>query len=176
MDELREGIAPRLAYLSSFSLHYARPTRPAGCSVVGGALRWSELRRVGDPETEGLALLGDRWTLPLLSRCLAGVTRLDQFQRRYGLSRSIVADRLKPFVDEGLVERCACGQGQHEYRLTHKGRALAALFEAIRGWAQDHVAGPPRGSLSRHSVALSLRLARRQCEFAQQWIEGEGQK
>lgn len=111
--------------------------------LIGGPLRWSELRYADDPETRALALLGDRWALHLLSQCLAGVTRFEQLQRRYGPSRSIVADRLKLFVQEGILERCHVGAGRHAYQLTDKGRALAPMFAAIKEWAQDHVAAPP---------------------------------
>lgn len=107
-------------------------------------MKWSELRGADDPETRALAVLGDRWALHLLSQCLAGVARFEQLQRRYGLSRSIVADRLKLFVQEGILERCHVGSGRHGYRLTDKGRALAPMFAVIKTWAQDHVAAPPR--------------------------------
>ncbi|MGA0603906.1 winged helix-turn-helix transcriptional regulator [Caulobacter sp. KR2-114] len=116
---------------------------------IGGPLRWSELRDADDPETRALAVLGDRWALHLLSQCLAGTARFDQLQRRYGLSRSIVADRLKLFVEEGILERCDADVARHGYRLTDKGRALTPLFAAIKTWTQDHVATPRAGSTRR---------------------------
>ncbi|MDP3749132.1 MAG: helix-turn-helix domain-containing protein [Phenylobacterium sp.] len=107
-------------------------------------MKWSELRNAPDATTRALVVLSDRWTLILLSQCLAGLTRFDDLQRTHGLSRSIVSDRLKLLIDEGILERHPYNGVRHEYRLTAKGEALSPLLEAIRLWAETHDSGTSR--------------------------------
>ena len=104
-------------------------------------MKWSELRRDPDATTRALGVLSDRWTLILLSQCHTGTVRFGEFQGRHGLSRSIVSDRLKLLMGEGILERRAYGGGRYEYRLTAKGEALAPLFAAIESWARRYA--PP---------------------------------
>ena len=95
-----------------------------------------------------VAVIGDRWTLMILRDCFLGIRRFDDFERRLRISRSIIADRLKHLVDEGVLRRDAYQDQpvRHEYRLTDKGMALHPVIMAIVHWGDTHYAaetGPP---------------------------------
>src|SRR3954469_10977921 len=72
-----------------------------------------------------LAVLGDRWTLPVLREAFNGVRRFADLPRGLGVARALLTGRRKRLVDEGVLERVAYREpGQrrrHEYGLTAKG-------------------------------------------------------
>jgi len=111
-------------------------------------MKWSELADQNCSAAHTIAVIGDRWTLMLLRDLFLGVRRFDDFERRLGISRSIIADRLKHLVDEGVLRREAYQESpvRHEYRLTDKGLALHPVIMAIVHWGDTYyadAAGPP---------------------------------
>jgi DNA-binding HxlR family transcriptional regulator len=76
-----------------------------------------------------------------------GVTRFDDFQRRLGISRNILQDRLNTLVDAGVLATVAYSEHppRHDYRLTDKGRDLWPVLTAMRQWGDRYAApsGPP---------------------------------
>ncbi len=106
-------------------------------------MKWSQLADQPCSVARSVAVIGDRWTLMLLRDCFLGVRRFEDFERRLGISRSIIADRLKSLVDEGVLRREVYQDRpvRHEYRLTDKGLALHPVIMAIVHWGDVHYAG-----------------------------------
>jgi DNA-binding HxlR family transcriptional regulator len=106
-------------------------------------MKWSDLADQSCSVARSVAVIGDRWTLMLLRDCFLGVRRFEDFERRLGISRSIIADRLKRLTDEGVLSRQAYQDHpvRHEYRLTDKGLALHPVIMAIVHWGDVHYAG-----------------------------------
>ena len=106
-------------------------------------MKWSDLSEERCSVARSVAVIGDRWTLMLLRDCFLGVRRFEDFERRLGISRSIIADRLKTLTDEGVLQREAYQDRpvRHEYRLTEKGVALHPVMMAIVHWGDVHYAG-----------------------------------
>ena len=106
-------------------------------------MKWSELAEERCSVARSVAVIGDRWTLMLLRDCFLGVRRFEDFERRLGISRSVIADRLKTLIDEGVLRRDAYQDRpvRHEYRLTEKGLALHPVMMAIVHWGDLHYAG-----------------------------------
>jgi len=118
-------------------------------------MKWSELADQSCSVARTVAVIGDRWTLMILRDCFLGVRRFDDFEERLGISRGIIAERLRGLVDEGVLRR-ECYQDRplrYEYRLTEKGLGLHAMIMAIVHWGDVHYAGsagPPL--LHRHKA------------------------
>lgn len=93
-------------------------------------------------------LIGDRW-VPMLLRDLAfGVSRFDQLQHDLGLSRKVLAERLRKLLDEGVVARTAYqdNPARYDYYLTGKGQDLMSVVRAMRAFGEKWLpleAGPP---------------------------------
>ena len=95
-----------------------------------------------------LSVIGDRWTMLILRNAFLRMRRFEDFQASLGLTRHLLASRLKRLVDEGLLERLPYQQAplRHEYRLTDKGKALHPVLMALTAWGDqwmDRGAGPP---------------------------------
>lgn len=93
-----------------------------------------------------LDIIGDAWT-PLVLRDIAlGISRFDAIQRNLGLSRKVLAQRLRLLVEHGVVSRAAYQDApvRHDYRLTDKGKDLAAVLIAMQRFGDKWVFGPER--------------------------------
>jgi DNA-binding HxlR family transcriptional regulator len=92
-------------------------------------------------------VVGDRWSMLILRDCFLGVTRFDDFQRRLGISRNILQQRLVKLVDAGVLDRVPYSEhpARHDYRLTERGKDLWPVIAAMRQWGDRHAApnGPP---------------------------------
>ena len=107
-------------------------------------MKWEDLAQEPCSVARTVAVIGDRWTLLILRDCFLGVRRFEAFQARLGISRTIIAERLKLLTDEGVLAKVAYQDRptRHEYRLTEKGLALHPVVMAIVHWGDRYYAGP----------------------------------
>lgn len=116
-------------------------------------MRWNELDDEACSLARTVSVIGDRWTLLILRDCFLKVRRFEDFQRRLGVSRAILADRLDKLVQHGVLLKAVYRQRplRHEYRLTDKGMALHPVIMAMVHWGDEHLAGGAgRPVLHRH--------------------------
>lgn len=110
-------------------------------------MRWKELSEEACPIARGLSVVGDRWTMLVLRDCFLGVRRFEQFQERLGITRHVLADRLRKLEASGVLrrERYSEKPARYEYRLTDKGKDLYPVLMSLANWANRHVlsGGPP---------------------------------
>ncbi len=94
-----------------------------------------------------LEVVGEWWSMLIIRDAFLGISRFDDFQRRLGISRNILQQRLGRLVDTGVLARVPYSQHppRHDYRLTDKGRDLWPVLTAMRQWGDHHAApsGPP---------------------------------
>jgi DNA-binding HxlR family transcriptional regulator len=106
------------------------------------ALAWST-----DNCTVGraMAILGERWAFVVLREVFNGVRRFDDMQRRTGIPRQVLSQRLARLVDEGLLRKVPYQEtGQRprsEYRLTEKGLDLYPVLVAMMEWGDKYAVG-----------------------------------
>jgi len=105
-------------------------------------MRWSELGEEQCSLARAVSVIGDRWTLLILRDCFLRVRRFENFQERLGITRPILADRLKKLVDEFVLTKVAYQQRptRYEYRLTPKGLDLYPVIMALVHWGDVHMA------------------------------------
>ncbi|MFS4438302.1 winged helix-turn-helix transcriptional regulator [Paracoccaceae bacterium GXU_MW_L88] len=88
--------------------------------------------------------MGDWWT-PLIIRDLYfGINRFDALIEDLGMSRNLLAARLKHLTEEGLIARQSDG-GRITYALTKAGEELVPILAALTAWG-DKWATPPDGT------------------------------
>ncbi len=90
-----------------------------------------------------LDVIGEWWTPLILRDAFFGVTRFEEFQRRLGIARNILATRLDTLVEHGVLDRRPYDEarGRYDYVLTAKGKALWPVLVAIRQWGDEWIAG-----------------------------------
>lgn len=102
-----------------------------------------------------LEIIGEWWTLLILRDAFLGVRRFEDFARRLGIARNVLATRLDTLVDAGVLERRTYDEARDraDYVLTEKGRALWPVLTAIRQWGDEWVLGEGHEPLVlRHTV------------------------
>jgi len=99
-------------------------------------MKWSETQQQNCPVAQTLAMIGDRWTLLIIRDAFLGLSRFEQFQKSLGITRHVLAERLKRLVEEGILEKQSYidRQQRFEYVLTAKGRDLKPILIAIVEW------------------------------------------
>lgn len=106
-------------------------------------MKWDELKHEACPVARGLSVVGDRWTMLVLRECFLGIRRFEVMQTRLGITRHVLADRLRKLEAEGLLRREQYQERppRSEYRLTDKGKAFYPVLVSLITWAENHVPG-----------------------------------
>jgi DNA-binding HxlR family transcriptional regulator len=113
-----------------------------------------------------LDIVGEPWSPLILRNLFIGISRFDDLQRDLGISRKVLAERLKHLVEEEVLERRAYSERppRHDYVLTGKGWELCDILLAITAWGDRWTAGdagPP--ALLRHRSCGQLTHAELHC-------------
>ena len=98
------------------------------------------------PVARASEIFADRWTPLIVRELIAGSHRLNEIERGLpGISRSLLASRLRHLEDAGVVERLpAVRSNVSEYHLSEAGRELKVVIEALGGWGVRWAFGEPR--------------------------------
>lgn len=87
--------------------------------------------------------IADKWAVLVLSLLADTPQRFNQLRRRIeGLSQKMLSQTLKNLERDGLVSRRAIATVPVtvEYSITPLGRTLATTVDALRVWAEAHIA------------------------------------
>ena len=98
------------------------------------------------PVARAAEIVAERWTPLIVRELLAGSHRFNEIERALpGISRSLLASRLRQLEDEGVVERVVRGSSRlPEYHLTEAGRELTVVIESLGAWGVRWAFGDPR--------------------------------
>uniref|UniRef100_A0AAU2V9S3 Helix-turn-helix transcriptional regulator n=1 Tax=Streptomyces sp. NBC_00003 TaxID=2903608 RepID=A0AAU2V9S3_9ACTN len=95
------------------------------------------------PVARTLDLVGDRWSLLVIRDAMDGTQSFTEFQRRTGIARNILTDRLRKLIAHGLLaQRTAPSGRRQEYVLTDAGRDLFPVVLTLRQWGERHAFAP----------------------------------
>ncbi|MDI3343088.1 winged helix-turn-helix transcriptional regulator [Streptomyces albidoflavus] len=95
------------------------------------------------PVARTLDLVGDRWSLLVVRDAMDGARSFTEFQRRTGIARNILSDRLRKLSAHGLLTQQTAPTGRRlEYVLTDRGRDLFPVLLTLRQWGERHAFDP----------------------------------
>jgi DNA-binding HxlR family transcriptional regulator len=111
-------------------------------------------------------LPGEPWSPLILRNIYIGMARFDQLQQSLGISRKVLAERLRWLTETGVLERQEYGARplRHEYVLTAKGLELFEVLMVMVRWGDKWLAGdagPP--VLYRHHVCGQIAHVKLRC-------------
>jgi DNA-binding HxlR family transcriptional regulator len=98
------------------------------------------------PVARASEILADRWTPLIVRELLAGIHRFNELDRGLpGISRALLAQRLRRLEETGIVERRpGADGGGPAYHLTRAGRQLQRVIDVLGGWGARWAFGEPR--------------------------------
>jgi DNA-binding HxlR family transcriptional regulator len=107
-------------------------------------MRRKSLSGAACPIARSLDVIGDWWSLLIVRDALRGKRRFSEFQKSLGVSKNILAQRLRALTTGGILELAPAldGSTYREYRLTEKGRGLFHVLVALGQWGRENVAEP----------------------------------
>jgi DNA-binding HxlR family transcriptional regulator len=83
-------------------------------------MKWDALEEEPCSLARTVAVIGDRWSLLILRECFLRIRRFDEFQASLGVTRHLLADRLKKLVRFCVLRRIPYQEApkRYEYILT----------------------------------------------------------
>jgi len=98
------------------------------------------------PVARASEILADRWTPLIVRELILGSHRFNDIERGLpGISRSLLASRLRDLEDSGVVERLPRAQSATaEYHLSEAGRDLKTVIEGLGAWGVRWAFSEPR--------------------------------
>src|SRR5689334_25091595 len=114
-----------------------------------------------------LAVAGEPWSPLVLRNAWVGINRFDDLQRDLGVSRKVLAERLRHLVEEGMLDRRPYSErpARYEYVLTRKGFEFVDVLIVMAQWGDGWpagAAGPP--ALRRHGRGGQFTRPELRCE------------
>lgn len=97
------------------------------------------------PIARASEILGDRWTLLIVRDLLLGKRRFNDLERGLpGISRALLAERLRRLQKMGVIEKHPLGRGRKtEYFLTKAGEELRPIMDVLTVWGARWAFGEP---------------------------------
>ena len=104
-------------------------------------MKWDELEEEPCSLARTVGVIGDRWSLLILRECFLRTRRFEGFQSALGITRHLLAERLKKLVRLGVLRRIPYQESpkRHEYILTQKGLDLYPIIMSIVHWGDTHM-------------------------------------
>jgi DNA-binding HxlR family transcriptional regulator len=98
------------------------------------------------PVARASEILADRWTPLIVRELILGSHRFNEIERGLpGISRSLLASRLRDLEDAGVVERLPAAQSKvTAYHLSEAGRDLKTVIETLGAWGVRWAFGEPK--------------------------------
>ncbi len=88
-------------------------------------------------------VIGEPWSPLVLRNVFIGITRFDQLQQSLGISRKVLAERLRWLTENGVLDRrqYSSRPPRYEYVLTDKGQELVDVLMVMVRWGDRWLAG-----------------------------------
>lgn len=111
------------------------------------------------PISASLGVVGEKWTLLILRDVFRGLNRFSQLEQNLGCPKTLLSQRLRKLVDEGILTKESYREeGQRTraaYQLTDKGRDLGHILLALQNWGLKHLEGTAIPSVTSQAEADS---------------------
>ena len=78
-----------------------------GIDAGRGPMKWNALAEQSSSLCRALSVIGDRWTVLILNQCFLKLRRYGEIQSSLGLSKPLLAARLKKMVHLGVLKKSA---------------------------------------------------------------------
>jgi DNA-binding HxlR family transcriptional regulator len=128
-----------------------------------GVVRRASFEHFACSVAQALEVIGDWWSLLIVRDIFFGVNRFDDIQRRLGIPRNTLTDRLEWLCSHGVLTKVPYGDSPNRfaYRLTEKGRDLQPVLLAIMAWGDKWGAtagNPPLQPTDPNGEPVELRI------------------
>lgn len=98
------------------------------------------------PIAKATEIFADRWTPLIIREMLEGICHFNELERGLpGISRSLLAERLRRLERAGVIERAVAPKGRAtQYHLTPAGQELKGVLDVLGHWGARWAFGDPQ--------------------------------
>jgi len=102
---------------------------------------WEDLLRDKSALATALELLGDKWTLMIVSGNLASVHRFNEIEQSLGINRNLLSSRLNRLIEANIIEKVVYQEKpkRYEYKLTDIGKELKPVIVGLASWSERNI-------------------------------------
>lgn len=99
-------------------------------------MKRTSLHHLDHGVAHALEIVGEWWTIPVVWAIREEHHRFEDLQKKLGIARNILSDRLGTLVSSGVVEKRQYSHKppRFEYHLTDMGNDLHGVLVALEGW------------------------------------------
>lgn len=103
-------------------------------------MSWKDLIDGKSALATALDIVGDRWSLMILSGSFYSAHRFNDLERALGINRNLLSQRLTRLTEKGLLVRrkYQSKPDRYEYHPTEIGLALRPVIVALARWGREH--------------------------------------
>ncbi|HHL42019.1 MAG TPA: transcriptional regulator [Hellea balneolensis] len=104
-------------------------------------MSFSKLRKENSALVAALDLFGDKWTLLILAGCLSNMCRFNDLEKRLGINRNILSNRLDKLLTAGILEKHMYNEKpkRYEYHVTQAGLDTRPFLAALMHWSEHNL-------------------------------------
>ena len=113
-----------------------------------------------------MAVAGEPWSPLVIRDVYIGINRFEDLQRDLGISRKVLAERLRHLVEAGMLERRRYSERppRHEYVLTAMGQEFMDVLMSMVRWGDRWTAGEAGApALYRHRACGQIAQVEPRC-------------
>ena len=128
-------------------------------------MTWSKLLNEKSALATALDLIGDKWTLMIISGSFASVHRFNELEQSLGINRNLLSSRLNRLIDAGVVEKTIYQEKprRFEYKLTDIGEELKPVIVGLSSWSEKNLTKEATPISMVHTVCECKVTARIHC-------------
>lgn len=102
---------------------------------------WADLLEERSSLGVAIDLVGDRWTLMIVTHCMAEYRRFNQLERHLGINRNLLKSRLDKLVEAGVLNKQPTKESSrhYEYIPTDMCYKLRPVIVGLAAWAEEYI-------------------------------------
>ncbi len=104
-------------------------------------MSWAKLLEERTALASALDLVGDQWTMMIVTGCLAGYRRFNQIERHLGINRNLLKSKLDRLVAAGVLDKKPHKENSKHYAYfpTEMCYDLRSVIVGLGVWGQKHI-------------------------------------
>lgn len=138
-------------------------------------MSWETFLKEKSALATALDLVGDHWSLMIVSYCMAGICRFNKMERQLGINRNLLKSRLDRLVNAGVLVKQPIRENSKHYAYlpTEMCMKLRPIMVGLASWGEEYLTKDQTPITYVHRNCEGVLHAKIYCEGCQNHAEPE---